>query len=179
MLYFAALTNTFVKIVIAHIKRDKAVHVGCGGTDLYIPLRKKEMIPCFDWQTHPLPAQEHPILGQPFYQLHPCRTAAVMSQLLRSPDTSSTSATLSDAVERITRQRSRENQEATALGGESNENDIAEVACTGQGGSQEIVAVGDACRDNYLVAWASAMGRVVGLHLPAEYALAVDDTIGI
>ena len=78
---------------------------------------------------------------------------------------------------RVARQGSTASQEAMALGGANNANENGEVAAMGYAGNHEILAVGDECRDNnYLVAWASAMGRVIGLHLPAEYALAVPST---
>ncbi|KAK7074607.1 E2-like conjugating enzyme atg10 [Halocaridina rubra] len=45
-----------------------------------VPALYSEQIIFNKWQS--LTQQEHPVLGRPFFQLHPCKTSSVMSHLL-------------------------------------------------------------------------------------------------
>ncbi len=81
--------------------------------------------------------QEHPILGEPYYMLHPCRTAEVMA-LLRSPDKFATAeipdSSVQDAVY----------QQGWDIGKASREEGM----------------------EAYFVAWFSVYGGLLGLALP-------------
>lgn len=95
--------------------------------------------------------QEHPLLGQPFFVLHPCRTEEFVRPVVQA----------AEAQHRYCVYMSR----------------ICVFVClcvhphTDTGGMRCNLCVWCCCcrKVNYVVTWLSVVGPLVGLHLPLSY----------
>lgn len=119
-----------------------------------------------------LTKEEHPYLNQPWYSLHPCGTSEWMGFLFSSRRSSNSSARLFEhilAQSKNSSEQGRDNgkisqlMESTTMGVNSFSKSTIEASTYSNTLRRDIV-------NQYLIAWLSVVGQVVGLRIPFEIA---------
>lgn len=111
-----------------------------------------------------LTQEEHPYLSQPWYSLHPCGTSEWMGFLFSSRRSSESSVRLFEHIlvqSENSLEQGRNNGKNTTMGVNSFSKNTIETSTYSNTIRRDIV-------NQYLIAWLSVVGQVVGLRLPFE-----------
>ena len=110
---------------------------------------------------------DHPILGRPFFRLHPCRTAGLMAALTASGAPVTPGATNVAGCDVVADEPPR----AACVNARQMTQQNARAAATAGAGDPDTVTLSSASasQQHYVKAWISLMGPAVGLSLPHTY----------
>lgn len=111
--------------------------------------------------------QEHPLLHCPFYHIHPCHTAKVMAQAMK---TEKRNQTISDDVHVSSGTEKAKNEGSSD--GDSSSRSVDSLNAVDKGQKQLKTLDTDLKGEpNYLISWLSTFGPLLGLKVPLEYTI--------